>query len=87
MSTRTNLAGTTNGRHLWTRLELEHAMILRRFGNLNHNAITQKLNAYFSTTKTTSSVQNTLNVAAGTLSDAELRKRKDRQQPAESALW
>ncbi|MCJ1414952.1 hypothetical protein MMC32_001282 [Xylographa parallela] len=87
MSTRTNNAGTSNGRHVWTRIEIEHGIVLRHYGHLNHTRIAQLLNAQFGTTKTTSTVQNTLDFAAGTLGFAELRKRKDNRQPATSILW
>ncbi|MCJ1384916.1 hypothetical protein MMC17_008034 [Xylographa soralifera] len=83
----TNYAGTPNGKHIWTQLELEHAIVLRQYGKLNHKQIAQVLNYYFSTTKTASTVQNTLDIEAGTLCNAEVMRRKNKCQPPVSSLW
>ena len=62
-------------------------MVLRQYGQLENKDIAEKLNAYFATTKSTRTVQNALDTAAGTLPDAEVMKRKEHRQPDASPLW
>ncbi|MCJ1395211.1 hypothetical protein MMC18_008094 [Xylographa bjoerkii] len=84
---RNQFAGTPNGKHIWTELELEHAIVLRQYGGISVSKISRLLNTLFSTNKTPSTVQNKLDVEAGTLCRTELERRKGKAQPPVSFKW
>ncbi|MCJ1473535.1 hypothetical protein MMC13_002186 [Lambiella insularis] len=85
---RQNLAGTPDQRHVWTRLELEHAIVLRQYGgDLGPRKITEMLNTHFSTAKTIPTVSHRLQIESATLPPSEVRQRSGSLQPLVSVLW
>lgn len=84
---RANVAGTLNGRHVWTGNQIRDAIILKQYGGLPTSQIAVGLNRQYLTTKSQSTVLHILQIHSGTLPPSELRHRRGGLQPTPSPIW
>ncbi|MCJ1402225.1 hypothetical protein MMC11_005445 [Xylographa trunciseda] len=78
---------TARKNHVWTALQLVHAVILKQYSGFGNTTIASLLNAHFSTNMSSRPVGHKCKLEAGTVTAGEAERRTDQGQLTSSALW